>query len=98
MQRYILKRTVSPEYLPGWGIEPCSPFEVSEAVSSGVILFHKTAQALSDFFSHAGLAGWEIENLRYSSEFPEFELGDVVFFVYCPYPGTFQFWKGTKIN
>lgn len=96
MQRYILKRTISPEYLPGWDIEPCSPFEIAEAVATATVLFQKTAQALSSFFSHAGLAGWGLKNLHYSSELPEFELGDVVFFVYCPYPETFQFWKGTK--
>ena len=98
MQRYILKRRVSPEYLPGWAVESSSPFEVGEAVTSSTILYQKTAQALSAFFSHAGLTGWELENLHYSEDFPEFELGDVVFFVYCPYPGTFQFWKGTKID
>lgn len=95
--KYILKRVVSPEYLPGWAVEPCSPFELSEAVSNGSILFRKTAKALSDFFGHAGLAGWEIENLRYDTEFPaEFKPGDIMYFIFCPCPGTFQFWKGQK--
>lgn len=94
--KYILKKTVSPEHLQGWAVEPCSPFEVSEAVANATVLFHKTAQALSDFFSHFGLTGWEIENLPYRSDFPEFEPEDIVYFVFCPNSNTFQFWKGTK--
>lgn len=94
--KYILKSTVSPEYLPGWSVEPCSPFEVSDAVSSSTILLWKTAQALSDFFDHFGLAGWSVENLKYTVEFPEFEPEDIVYFVFCPNSNTFQFWKGQK--
>lgn len=95
--QYILKRQVSPEYLPGWAVEPCSPFEVSGAVTNSIILCYKTAEALSNFFSHAGLAGWEISNLRFTTEFPaEFKPGDVMYFIFCPSPNTFQFWKGQK--
>lgn len=95
--QYILKRVVSPEYLPGWAVEPCSPFEISGAVTNSVVLFRKTAEALVSFFSHAGLAGWTMENLDYDTELPaEFKPGDIVFFVFCPHPNTFQFWKGQK--
>ena len=98
--QYILKRTVSPEHLQGWKVEACSPFEVSGAVMEGAtILFWKTTEALADFFSHAGLAGWTAETLNYSTEFPEeFKTNDIVYFVLCPRPGTFQFWKGQKEN
>lgn len=96
--KYILKRRVSPEHLQGWHIEPCSPFEISEVVSEAVILFWKTAESLSDFFSHAGLAGWTLETLNYKAEFPDdFKPEDVVYFIYCPTPYTFQFWKGQKL-
>ena len=104
--QYILKRTVSPEHLQGWKIEPCSPFEVSGAVMSGAtILCWKTAEALTDFFGHAreALADFfghpenPAETLNYDTEFPaEFKPGDIVFFIFCPRPGTFQFWKGQK--
>ena len=95
--KYILKRVVSPEYLPGWEIEACSPFEISEAVATATVLFRKTAEALSSFFGHAELAGWEMKNLRYDTEFPaEFKQGDIVYFIFCPQSNTFQFWKGQK--
>lgn len=95
--QYILKRTVSPEHLKGWKIEPCFLFEVLGAVANLVILFWKTAEALADFFGHAGLAGWTAETLNYNTEFPaEFKQGDIVYFIFCPQHDTFQFWKGQK--
>ena len=95
--QYILKRQVSPEHLQGWHVEPCSPFEVSGAVANSTILAWKTAEALSDFFGHAGLAGWTRETLNYNTEFPaEFKPGDIVYFIFCSKPNTFQFWKGQK--
>lgn len=98
--QYILKRTISPEHLQGWTVEPCSPFEVSGAVMEGaVILFWKTAEALADFFGHPENPAWTAETLNYNTEFPaEFKPGDIVFFIFCPRPGTFQFWKGQKEN
>lgn len=95
--QYILKRTVSPEHLQGWKVEACSQFEVSGAIANSTILFWKTAEALADFFGHPENPAWTAEILNYDTEFPaEFKPGDVVYFIFCPSPGTFQFWKGQK--
>lgn len=97
--KYICVRRVTP-YPCGYTCEPCSPFELSSIIADAVILNGATAQALSDFFSHAGLEGWERENLPYQDgdenlPFPGIQSGDTVYFIFRQ-NNTFQFWKGIK--
>lgn len=95
---YICVRHTTPTPL-GYTCEPCSPWELSSVASSAIILNRQTAQALSSFFSHAGLEGWELENLKWLEDddsFPGIKLGDIVYFIFQPMKNTFQFWKGVK--
>lgn len=97
MANYILKTNINPETMENWTVEPCSPFEILGVVQSGDvnILFFKTSDALGEFFTGMG---WNPDSfLNYTCEIPdEFSPDDVTYFVFCPRPGTFQFWKGQK--
>ena len=97
MANYILKTNLFPEDMKGWIVEPCSPFEILGVVQSGeaTILFWKTSDALGEFFKDMT---WNPDSfLNYTVELPdEFSPNDVTYFIFCPRPGTFQFWKGQK--
>ena len=94
--QYIRKSRVYPPNMIGWEVEPCSPFEILEAVNNNArILLWPTSEALGEFFRNMG---WNPDSLlNYTTEFPdEFGPDDITYFIFCPNPGTFQFWKGQE--
>lgn len=95
--QYIKKINNNPELLENWKVEPCSPFEILEAVNNDAkILLWPTSEALGEFFENMV---WNPNSLlNYTVEFPDISTEDIFYFIYCPRPGTFQFWKGHCVN
>lgn len=92
--QYIRKSRVYPPNMLNWEVEPCSPFEILEAVNNRAqILLWPTSEALGDFFLRMG---WNPDSfLNYTNEMPDdIEPEDIFYFIFCPNPETFQFWKG----